>query len=181
MYYSVGICIIYHQEKSTVWYITWFYYSKIKHKAICIFSYICFFLKNFIKILLIYSVPSISSAQHSDPAIHIYIYVLFYLHYLTSYSNPRLYTVSCAVSRTPLLSLLNVIVWFYQPQTPHLSPSCPPAPDKQIWQKFVCQDGGRREGDRWGQTIYSYIYLSQEGRFKEEEIFYDVNKMRLPY
>lgn len=34
------------------------------------------------------------------------------------------------------------------------------------------------DGDK---TIYSYIYLSQEGRFKEEEIFYDVNKMRLPY
>ena len=85
----------------------------------CLFRSSAHFL---IKVELIYNVAPISAVQQCDSVVHIetFFYVIF--HYCLS--QETLYSSLCYIVG-PCLSILNIIVCLYQPQTPSPSLSVP--------------------------------------------------------
>ena len=88
-----------------------------------------------IKIQLIYSVVSISALQHRDPVLRICIYT-FFSHTISHHvlTQELGYSSLSCTAGPHCLSILNVILRIYQPQTPSPSHSLLPPP----WQPQIC-------------------------------------------
>ena len=82
----------------------------------------------FIKIQLIYTVPSISAVQQSDPVIHIRTFFFFILSFILFYPQEIGHSSLCCTVAPHCLLFLNVIVCTYQSQTPCPSHSLSPPP-----------------------------------------------------
>ena len=114
-------------------------------KRACIpFYFFCFFRFS-INLQLIFNVPSISTVQQSDTAIHMYTFYFFFYtifhHVLTQETghSSLFYTAG-----PHYLSILNIIVCIYQLRTPHLSSSPhPPSPANTSLHLFLIQKKSR--------------------------------------
>ena len=80
------------------------------------------------------TVESISAVEHNDPVIHIYIHSFSHITFHHDLYQETGYSSLCYRVGPHCLSILNVIVCIYQPQTPHPSHLFSPPP----WQPWAC-------------------------------------------